>query len=155
MGYPVPASIADLIDNSISAGSREVRVAFVWNCESSRILLADDGIGMSPDVLVEAMRLGCGGPSIYRAPQDLGRFGMGLKTASLAHCRRLTVLTRKANAELSAARWDLAEIARHGEWRLETGIGKDWIMEYPWLASRTQGTIVVWEDLDRLPRIPT
>lgn len=153
VGYPVPVSVADLIDNSISAGSREVRVAFVWNGHASRILIADDGSGMEQDVLVEAMRLGCGGPAAHRAPHDLGRFGMGLKTASLAHCRRLTVVSKRPDSEPVAARWDLAEIARHGEWRLEMGTGQDWITEWQWLSGRTQGTLVVWDDLDRL--VPT
>ena len=150
VGYPVAASIADLIDNSISAGSRDVRIAFVWRGETSRILLADDGVGMSQATLVEAMRLGCGGPSMGRSPHDLGRFGMGLKTASLAHCRRLTVVSKKANAEPSSARWDLVEISRHGEWRLETQTSHEGGAEWQWFTSRIQGTLVVWDDLDRM-----
>lgn len=153
VGYPVPVSIADLIDNSISAGSHEIQVAFVWSGAKSRILIVDDGAGMEHNVLVEAMRLGCGGPAAHRTGQDLGRFGMGLKTASLAHCRRLTVVSKQAGSAPTAARWDLAEIARHGEWRLETGTGRDWIQEWRWFGDRTQGTLVIWEDLDRL--VPT
>ena len=150
VGYPITASIADLIDNSISAGSRDVRIAFVWNGQASQILLADDGVGMSPEVLVEAMRLGCGGPYAGRSPHDLGRFGMGLKTASLAHCRRLSVVSKKMDNKTSFARWDLAEIARHGEWRLETQVGWERSPEWRWFSNRIHGTIVAWDDLDRL-----
>lgn len=155
VGYPVSVSVADLIDNCISAGCREVRIAFNWNGENSRILIADDGVGMESDVLVESMRLGCGGPSAIRAPQDLGRFGMGLKTASLAHCRRLTVVTKREGADPSAARWDLAAIARHGQWQLETDTGQDWIREWQWFTNRSRGTLVIWEDLDRMVPIGT
>ena len=150
VGYPVSASIADLIDNSISAGAREVRISFIWQGNTSKIIIADDGAGMKSEALIEAMRLGCSGPSALRHGQDLGRFGMGLKTASLAHCRRLTVVSKNANARLATARWDLAEIARHGEWRLETELSQEGNPEWQWLANRSQGTLVIWDDLDRL-----
>lgn len=153
VGYPIPASIADLIDNCISAGATEVRVAFIWAGGASRILIADDGNGMAQSTLIEAMRLGGQGPQVKRQPHDLGRFGMGLKTASLAHCQRLTVCSKSRTNEPAMARWDLAEIARHGKWSLDLSDAAMWPSEAQWLKSGGQGTIISWDDLDRI--VPT
>src|SRR5579872_6905872 len=84
VGYDLPTAIADLIDNSISAQAKHVWVDFHWDGENSRIAISDDGFGMDADTLVAALRIGSRNPLEMRAPTDLGRFGLGLKTASFS-----------------------------------------------------------------------
>jgi hypothetical protein len=109
-GYSLPMAIADLIDNSISAGSANVWLNFHWAGPDSWISVMDDGNGMSKEELVSAMRLGSQSPLEEREIGDLGRFGLGMKTASFSQCRRLTVKTRHKNNE-TIRRWDLDFIA--------------------------------------------
>ena len=90
-GYHLETSIADIIDNSISAGAHNIWINPEWNGEISTISIIDDGFGMSEEVLVNAMRAGSRNPLLERDPKDLGRFGLGLKTASFSQCRKLTV----------------------------------------------------------------
>ncbi|MFX8266522.1 ATP-binding protein, partial [Acinetobacter baumannii] len=87
------------IDNSISAGAKDVHVEFVWNGAKSRISIADNGRGMTDTELESAMRLGDRNPLDVRTVNDLGRFSMGLKTASFSQCRRLTVKSIKNGTE--------------------------------------------------------
>lgn len=151
LGYSTGAALADIIDNSISAGATEVRVDFVWDGPKSRVAILDDGRGMSDAELEGAMRLGDKNPLDSRASDDLGRFGMGLKTASFSQCRRLTVATVKAG-ERSCLRWDLDELAAdpEGGWLLFEGPAKG---SEPFLADlgdRIAGTLVLWEEMDRI-----
>lgn len=110
LGYSTGAALADIIDNSISAGASEVRLDFSWDGPKSRIVVLDNGRGMNDAELESAMRLGDRNPLDARSADDLGRFGMGLKTASLSQCRRLTVASVK-NGISSCLRWDLDELA--------------------------------------------
>ena len=82
-GYSLPTAIADLIDNSITAGARLVDVSFTWEGADSVISVTDDGRGMDEATLVEAMRLGSRSPIAARDPHDLGRFGLGLEERSV------------------------------------------------------------------------
>ena len=90
LGYTTATAIADLIDNSISADATRVEIHFAWNGADSWIRVADNGKGMSDAELEAAMRLGARDPREVRNPGDLGRFGMGLKTASFSQARVLT-----------------------------------------------------------------
>ena len=99
-GYNLATALADLIDNSIAAGSRKVWLRCEWAGSSSWISVTDDGSGMAEKELVNAMRLGSTNPTSKRAKSDLGRFGLGLKTASFSQARRLTVITKKKNGKL-------------------------------------------------------
>ncbi|MEO5334388.1 MAG: ATP-binding protein, partial [Magnetococcus sp. YQC-5] len=112
VGYSMPTAIADLIDNSISAGASTVHIRSLWVGRNSVITLLDDGQGMDGDELTNAMRLGWCSPLVDRPATDLGRFGLGLKTASFSQCRRLTVASKKDGA-LSIRRWDLDHISRN------------------------------------------
>src|SRR5262245_18928842 len=87
-GYDLDSAVADIIDNSISARATSVRIIVHEDGESSWIAIADDGWGMDDETLRNAMTFGCIDPEEARAPDDLGRFGLGLKTASLSQCRR-------------------------------------------------------------------
>jgi len=95
LGYSTWSALADLIDNSVTAGATSVDILYEWADNSSWLAILDDGRGMSPSELDSAMRLGASNPRAERADNDLGRFGLGLKTASLSQCRRLTVATRQ------------------------------------------------------------
>ncbi len=104
LGYSTAAALADVVDNSISAGASEVRLRFDWEELASRISILDDGRGMSDPELEAAMTLGTINPLDERAPTDLGRFGLGLKTASFSQCRSLTVASKREGGPLVCLR---------------------------------------------------
>ena len=150
VGYSLQAAFADLIDNSIAAGARTVTIDFDA-AAAGYVATIDDGRGMDEATLVAAMRFGSRDPRETRLATDLGRFGLGLKTASLSQCRRFTVASAQAGA-LSLARWDLDECERRGTWWLEQPSASDLprgILDE--LEAKGTGTAVVWEGLDRLP----
>ena len=151
LGYSTAAALADIIDNSISAGAKEVHINFAWDGVDSRVTILDDGRGMDDAELESAMRLGDKNPLDARAANDLGRFGMGLKTASFSQCRRLTVASVKQGVE-SCLRWDLDELAAHpeGGWFLFEGPA---IGSKPFVAAlkaKKAGTLILWEVMDRV-----
>ena len=94
VGYSLETAIADIVDNSIAAGARTIEIGLDWNGGDPVLTILDDGTGMTEATLVEAMRFGGIGPEAQRAETDLGRFGLGLKTASLSQCRQLTVASK-------------------------------------------------------------
>jgi hypothetical protein len=150
IGYSFESALADIIDNSISAKARNVRVRFL-PYDDPYVAVLDDGSGMSSEGLVEAMRHGSKDPRVHRSASDLGRFGLGLKTASLSQCRCLTVAT-KQNAVLSARRWDLDLVEERQDWIL-TGLTAFQLKALPHiedLRKMPQGTLVVWQLFDRL-----
>ncbi len=151
LGYTTAAALADIVDNSISAGASAVDIDFQWEGHKSRVLILDDGRGMSDAELEGAMRLGDKNPLAARELHDLGRFGMGLKTASLSQCRRLTVASVK-HGERSCLRWDLDELAADplGDWLLFEGPASGSQPYFANLDSKSAGTLVVWEKLDRI-----
>lgn len=152
IGYNTATAMADIVDNSIAAGAKRISLNFIWAGTDSRIEVLDDGIGMTPEELDVAMRLGEINPKEMRKEGDLGRFGLGLKTASFSQCKRLTVASRKQN-KISILHWDLDVIERDDKdrWLLLTGapssISKN-IDEK--LATVVSGTLVCWEVLDRI-----
>jgi hypothetical protein len=145
LGYDLASAIADIVDNSISAAARHIWIDFHWNGPSSRISIADDGVGMSTAELVGAMRPGTRHPDEVRDPKDLGRYGLGLKTAAISQGRRLVVWSRKS---LTAAIrcWDLDHIAQTNDWQL---LKPKRIPETDRALPR-RGTVVFLEKLDRL-----
>ena len=151
-GYTLPAAVADLIDNSIAAGAKNVWIDFQWFGTQSRVAVEDDGRGMSEEELRTAMKLGSQNPLAVRHPKDLGRFGLGLKTASLSQCRRMTVASRRTGAGTVIRRWDLDHLAKPEviDWELLCGPadGSSGYLEN--FRSDGSGTIVLWEILDRL-----
>lgn len=151
LGYSTAAALADIVDNSISAGASEVRIDFQWDGPDSRVLILDDGCGMTDPELESAMRLGDRSPLAARETHDLGRFGMGLKTASLSQCRRLTVASMKSG-ERSCLRWDLDELAvdPQSDWLLFEGPAEDSQQYLAGLGGKENGTLVLWEKLDRI-----
>lgn len=100
VGYNEETAIADIIDNCISAKAHEIKIQFDW--EKKRIVISDDGLGMSSKDLIENMRIGSSDPNQVRDERDLGRFGMGMKTAAFSLGKKLTVVT-KSNSTVSNA----------------------------------------------------
>lgn len=116
IGYSFEAAIADIVDNSVSALASEIRICFSskdpqWLC------VEDNGWGMTSSELINAMRYGSQNPNEERRKDDLGRFGLGLKMASLSQCRRVTVISKK-DGQVAAACWDLDYIAQQKNWAL-------------------------------------
>ena len=97
VGYTIQAALADLIDNSLAAGARTVAMDFNA-AAAGYVATVDDGGGMDEATLIAAMRFGSRDPREARSGVDLGRFGLGLKTASLSQCRRFTVVSQIGRA---------------------------------------------------------
>ena len=151
-GYDLESAVADIIDNSISAGASTVRITVHENGASSWITVADDGSGMDEKTLVTAMTFGCVNPEEPRSPDDLGRFGLGLKTASLSQCRRLTVLTRRPGGKVLIRCWDKDFVKKEKTWALlRKGLTAHLEERFrKQLLAQKSGTVVLWEVLDRL-----
>jgi hypothetical protein len=158
IGYTLETAIADIIDNSITAKAKKVSIRFAWNQGDPWLAIIDDGYGMSKKDLLSAMRFGSKDPTIIRDPSDLGRFGMGMKTASISQCRKLTVLS-KTNGMVSATEWNLDALSSDYQsgWLLISLDDED-ILQDNRLSSLLQshlsnvesGTIVLWRNLDVL-----
>lgn len=149
LGYSLETAIADVIDNSISASSTEISIFCFLDSAEPQMAIIDDGSGMTSQELIGAMKHGSRNPKDLRGDNDLGRFGLGLKTASFSQCRQLTVLTRK-NDDISAAQWDLDIVDERDEWIInildEEEISNLGLNDY----LKKNGTIVLWRKLDRL-----
>jgi hypothetical protein len=147
LGYSTEAAVADLIDNSIAAGAHQVDVIFTWIGRESWAAVIDDGHGMTEAELVTAMTIAARGPGMPRGPQDLGRFGMGLKTASFSQARRLIVTSAAVGHPRTTRVWDLDLVRQTEEWRLLRHAGPDEaVLEEQWSG---QGTAVLWRHLHR------
>lgn len=149
-GYSPEAALADLIDNSITARAANVWLDFFWNGSESDVVILDDGRGMVETELREAMRPGTTSPLDARALGDLGRFGLGLKTASFSQCRRLTVRSKAIGGNCSTRCWDLDHVGAVGRWRLLTTAYGETERRLSRLDKLDRGTVVVWEKPDRL-----
>ena len=150
IGYSFPAAIADIIDNSISANARRISISFLWNDGDPVLAVSDDGEGMDAATLLEAMRPGTHGPRGERATTDLGRFGLGLKTASFSQCRRLSVVSTTGKSEITGYCWDLDHVAATNAWSVQR-LSSEVIDQLPFRESLPKrGTLVVWEKVDRL-----
>ncbi|MDE1169855.1 MAG: ATP-binding protein [Verrucomicrobium sp.] len=148
VGYETTTALADIIDNSISAGADEIRVNFHWAGRNSFITIWDNGNGMDQAELIEAMRLGSKDPREKRKKSDLGRFGLGLKTASFSQCLKLTVITKRADEETISLCWDLDHVRKTESWEVTPGRGDN--LKSAAKSIRTSGTVVLWENLDRV-----
>ena len=149
-GYSLPTALADLIDNSISAGSQAIDVELTWDGPDSTAAIVDDGCGMDEAELMQAMRLGSHRPEEQRAPTDLGRFGLGLKSAAWSQAQSLTVITRRLDGPALIARWDLDHVTHERSWsllRTATPVADAYRER---LDGSDSGTVVLLERMDRL-----
>jgi hypothetical protein len=147
LGYDLPSAVADLVDNSIAAKATRVWVDI--DVREHWIRITDNGRGMSGRRITEAMRYGS---EADYDDEDLGKYGLGLKTASTSQCQRVTVASRRGSGgRVQIRRWDLEEVMRRDQWDVEslrTDESNPALLER--LAGR--GTVVMWEELDRILR---
>ena len=149
VGYSLETAIADLVDNSISADAQEINIYCIPDTDEPTLAVIDNGYGMSADEIVQAMRHGGNVRKQQRSPNSLGKFGLGLKTASFSQCRRLTVVSRK-DRQLNAVEWNLDVVARRDDWIISR-LDKKEINSLPFFDDLPeQGTMVLWRNLDRL-----
>jgi hypothetical protein len=158
LGYSIETAIADIVDNSITADAKLIDIRFSWNNGLPWLAIIDSGTGMNEMELNTAMKLGSMSPLEYRAPEDLGRFGLGLKTASFSQCRCLTVVSKKNNIVIGA-QWDYDKIcsSENGQWPLclltESDINDFTelsLLKTEYLKKYKSGTIVFWQKIDRI-----
>ena len=116
IGYSVELAIADIIDNSLTAQATRIDIDF-FPMGDKYIAIIDNGIGMTSDEITNAMQYGSKNPNEVRDLTDLGRYGLGLKTASLSQCRKLSVVS-VSQGQMSGRQWDLDYIQKVGEWSL-------------------------------------
>ena len=150
LGYDLLQAVADIVDNSIEAGATVVKIDFEFMGDDSWLRISDNGSGMSKAKLLEAMRYGS--DRDYDGETGLGKFGLGMKTASLSQCQRLTVASRSSatRASISGYSWDLKHIQRTNRWEV-LEIPPD-LLSLPLFQQLrdSTGTVVVWSCLDRI-----
>ncbi len=150
MGYDFAAAVADVVDNSIEARATHVAIDVRFDGDESSVRITDNGYGMKPAAIREAMRYGA--EREYDSQESLGKFGLGLKTASMSQCQRLTVASRssKERAEIYAHSWDLEHVEKTNKWEiLEVGRNEHPELLRDPLRDHT-GTVVLWQRLDRI-----
>jgi hypothetical protein len=147
IGYSLETAISDIIDNSVTARARRIQLITETYSDEPYIAIIDDGGGMTEDELVAAMRPGSQNPLATRDKPDLGRFGLGLKSASFSQCRRLTVVSKK-DGQACAAIWDLDDVAKRNQWAVQLPDHVTGIPAVDHLGAT--GTLVLWQKLDRL-----
>jgi len=155
IGYTLDTALADIIDNSIAANAQNISIQYRWENGNPWIAILDDGCGMSKEKLKEAMCFGgASSPLETRNPHDLGRFGLGLKTASLSQCHRLTVISKRCG-ETHALEWDVGFLEKEKlkKWNALVpevkGLHGDSIIGplLEKLDTGNTGTIVIWRDV--------
>lgn len=150
LGYTFHSAIADLIDNSISANAKNIDIIVAPGIEPSLIIL-DDGCGMTKNKMYEAMRYGSRNPLETRSENDLGRFGLGMKSASLSQCRKMVVISKKDD-EINGYSWDIDYIIEKGGWVLKEFTNQE-LQDYPYierLHNLDSGTYIFLSDFDRI-----
>ena len=150
IGYSFESALADIVDNSISAGATQIHIANDLDVDQEPFLaILDNGRGMTGDELTAAMRHGSRSPREVREVGDLGRFGLGMKTASFSQCRRLTVVSSREGMR-EARCWDLDQVVERDEWILRV-LDHQTIDSLPLVDQlEATGTLVLWQKLDRL-----
>jgi hypothetical protein len=149
VGYSLKTAIADVIDNSITAEATAIDIRFSAEPGNTYVSISDNGTGMDADGVRHAMKLAGRNSKSIRKAGDLGRFGLGLKTASLSQCRVLTLIS-KQNGALVGVQWNLDRLAESGQWQLCILSDKD-LLELPhtrYLDDSVSGTVVLWEEID-------
>lgn len=149
IGYSLETAVADIIDNSISADAKNIWVDRFWHGGQSVITIKDDGHGMTSVETIQAMRPGSQNPNDERSEKDLGRFGLGLKTASFSQCRKVTVFSKRKDFAPAYWTWDLDYVAQNDTWDLLKWKPEDFACA---LDDVESGTIVIWKDMDRVVR---
>ncbi|MBS4214172.1 ATP-binding protein [Neobacillus rhizophilus] len=147
IGYNPSTAVADLVDNSLDAKASVININFEYNESDGMITITDNGTGMNEEMLQTAMNIGSKDPRAKRGANELGRFGMGLKTASFSLGKRLSVLT-KFEGVYHERCWDLDHVSECNEWQLFTSIPEE-VKEKMGTIEENSGTIVCIDKLDR------
>jgi hypothetical protein len=149
VGYDFVSAVADLIDNSIAANASRIDLQVKWDGADTWLRISDNGSGMDASTITEALRFGS--ERSYRA-DDLGKFGLGLKTASLSQCRQIAVASRTSEqiARIEARRFDLDRIMKDDKWEVEVLGPRERPEELVEPLKAHAGTVVVWSQLDRV-----
>ena len=151
IGYNFSTAVADIIDNSISARATRIDIITEVADGSSYVAFLDNGCGMSYDELENAMLLGSSRESRADSDLELGRFGLGLKSASLSQCREFTVVSKLADS-VNAIMFDLNLIEAENKWNLRVLDEKEIlaVQNIDKLLEYSSGTLVVWEKFDKI-----
>lgn len=156
IGYNLNSAISDIIDNSVTANSKNIFLEMDVVEENVVLVIKDDGYGMNNSTLINSMRIGCKDPSDIRDEFDLGRFGSGMKMASFSQARKLTVISKSENSNIQSATWDLDLVEETNAWKLI----KHTKEETAELCSKfnisfgTSGTAVIWENISKYSGYP-
>jgi hypothetical protein len=142
--YTLAFSLADLMDNSITA--KATKIDILADYEKQEIRVIDNGCGMNESELINAMRMGSRNPNTENHTDDLGRFGLGLKTASFAQASVLTVISKK-RGKLTGAKWDLDDVS---DWEMEVYSPSECQPLQDNQIKGQSGTIIIWQKLKRL-----
>lgn len=149
IGYTLEAAIADIIDNSITAKANLVKIYFDIFNNNPILAIIDNGLGMNYEEMIMAMRIGSKNPLETRDCSDLGRFGLGLKTASFSQCRKLTIVSSRNNQRIGMC-WDLDFVASTNDWTIKILDEKTISNLYKINDLGTNGTYALWENIDRI-----
>ncbi|MBQ2909886.1 MAG: ATP-binding protein [Bacilli bacterium] len=155
IGYSFAASVADIIDNSITAKATEINI-YADPLDVPYFAILDNGLGMDYKELKNAMTFGSDRSQKIDNELDLGRFGLGLKSASLSQCRKMTVIS-KAKSCINAMCYDLDDIEEQNDWRLEVLTEEEFVKMpcYDQLTKYETGTLVIWQEFDKLDALAT
>ncbi len=149
-GYAFEVAIADIIDNSIDAQASKVSVTVTFDLQYDLIVsIIDDGLGMDREGLINALKYGA---DDQENPERLGKFGLGLKTASTAFARRLELISRATEGgPVQSAIWDLDKVAQTNKWTVQiVAPAQQDIDLLDAVVGSGTGTIVRWKKIDRL-----
>ena len=124
-GYSLESALADLMDNSISANADKIEILIKMDKEPFTLFLADNGSGMDEETLKSSMHFPSKSPDSKRDTLDLGRFGLGMKTASFSQTRKFTVISKEKESSKYAGRtWDL-NLLKDNKWNLLVNSDED------------------------------
>ena len=154
LGYSIEEAVSDLIDNSITANAKNISFYLEWNKGKPYFVLIDDGNGMSmkQNELIESFKLGSSNPLEKRDPSDLGRFGFGMKTASLSQSKAFIVLTKKNNDVLISRCLDLDFITNLNDgWKLRHVNENENFGFDNKILEQNKGTAIIWNSWDKAP----
>ena len=155
IGYSFATSVADIIDNSITAKATEINI-YADPLDEPYFAILDNGLGMNYEELENAMTFGSDRSDKIDNELDLGRFGLGLKSASLSQCRKMTVISKEKDS-VNAMCYDLDVIEKQNDWVLEI-LNEEEIEKMPCyeqLKKYETGTLVIWQNFDKLDALAT
>lgn len=150
VGYSFETAVADLIDNSISAESQNIYIQ-ADIADGQHLYILDDGTGMDTTTALEALRLAGTAQKTRSKKTELGRFGLGLKTASLSQARKLTLVTKEGQ-NIVAYCWDIDHVIKSQSWEVLriANTELESLPGYHRLAKQNSGTLIIWQNLDYL-----